>query len=136
MNVQPPHSIQSIMFASIASSRFAFCTPCTIFNGISPIGHASIQRAHFMQGYSFVKAVFSSTRARIPEVPFITEISAEYCAIPIMGPPLIILVHPSTNPPHCSMTSLKGVPILTSKLPGFLTPLPVTVTTLSIRGTP
>ena len=55
---------------------------------------------------------------------------------PIIGPPLIILVGLSVNPPAASISSWKEVPTLTKKSCGWDIAPPVTVTILDIRGLP
>ena len=71
---------------------------------------------------------------KMPDVPFMTGNSLTDTDLPIIGPPLMMFVVFSGSPPAASMSSVEGVPILTMKLDGFLTDLPVTVTTLEMRG--
>ena len=64
--------------------------------------------------------------------------SIVYCAIPIIGPPIIIFptVLPSLKPPHCSIISDTKVPTLVTKFLGSVIQLPVTVVILSTKGIP
>ena len=54
--------------------------------------------------------------------------------LPIIGPPLMMLDVFSGSPPAASMRAIDDVPILTKKLEGSFTDLPVTVTTLEMSG--
>ena len=71
---------------------------------------------------------------KIPDVPLITGNSLTETDLPIIGPPLMIFVVCSGSPPAASISIVDDVPILTKKFEGLLTDLPVTVTTLEMRG--
>ena len=62
-------------------------------------------------------------KSSIPEVCLVTGTSKVCKAVPIIGPPLIILAGSSVQPPQNSITSRKEVPSLTSNFWVLLLPL-------------
>ena len=129
-----PHSMQSMMQFASVSSNILFFARRQSKNGSSPIGQAFI---HFPQRKQLptVRGCASlSVIIKMPEVPLMTGNSLTDTDLPIIGPPLMMLVMFSGSPPAASMSSVEEVPILTNKLHGFLTDLPVTVTTLEMSG--
>src|SRR5690554_6577937 len=101
-----------------------------ILSGIKCVGHTETHLLHLIQLDGSGKEASFCVNNNIPEVPLVTGISNECCAIPIIGPPQITLSGSSFQPPQKSITSRYNVPTLTIKFLGSLTALPETVTIL------
>src|SRR5699024_2299933 len=99
-------------------------------------GHACKHFPHLIHGSTSLGLASSSVRTIIPEVALLIGVSKVYCANPVIGPPAIIFPGFPTKPPHCSINSRIGVPILTIRFFGSFIPCPVTVTHLSYKGFP
>ena len=125
-----PHSMQSMMLLASVSSNILFLDIRQSRNGSSPIGQALIHLPQRKQLPTCRGCASLSVIIKMPDVPLITGNSLMDTDLPIIGPPLMMLVMFSGSPPAASISSVDDVPILTKKLDGFLTDLPVTVTTL------
>ncbi len=100
------------------------------------IGHASTHLAHLIHGIGSNNFTSSLSNTNKPVVPFIAGTSITDWASPIIGPPINTLPGLPLKPPHCSIRSIKGVPILINRFFGSITPDPVTVVILSMSGIP
>ena len=98
------------------------------------MGHAPTHLAQRMQGSGSARRASLSFMMSRPLEPFVMGMSKEMRALPIMGPPPIILPVSAGRPPHSSMSWEKGVPRRASRLEGFFTLLPVTVMMREMRG--
>ena len=134
VNSHDPHSIQSMIRSASVSSKKLFFERRQSKNGSSPIGQALIHLPQRRQLPTLRGWASLSVMSKIPDVPLMTGKSLTETDLPIIGPPLMMLVVFSGSPPAASMSTVDGVPILTRKLDGFLTDLPVTVTTLETSG--
>ena len=97
--------------------------------GIAASGGIVIARA-------VVRDVYDGHQARKAMAQVVMMFALAPAAAPIIGPPNTICDASSVSPPQNSSTSRSRVPTGTSRLDGFRTPGPVTVTTRSINGLP
>ena len=95
------------------------------------MGQAPTHLAQRIQFCSLPRTDSSSVMSNTPELPLQMGTSAFKSALPIMGPPPIILPVFSGMPPAASMSILMGVPIRVRRFEGLASALPVTVTTRS-----
>src|SRR5690554_1909964 len=98
------------------------------------MGQTLTHLAQRMQGSTGLREASGCGINRTPEVPLVTGISVEVKALPIIGPPPIILPVSSGSPPAASINTEMGVPMRVRKLAGRASDRPVTVTMRSIRG--
>src|SRR3990172_3243606 len=127
MHVRPPHALNSSSLWSLPRSPNLYVIRFT--------GHTSTQLAHLMHGLYAAGFISLPASTVMPDVPFITGTSRVVWLIPIIGPPFNTSLSPSdVIPPHCFSTSSKLAPMRTRRFFGSFTPLPLTVTTLSISG--
>src|SRR5690554_8062334 len=75
------------------------------------MGQMLTHLAQRMQGSTGLREASGCGINRTPEVPLVTGISVEVSALPIMGPPPMILPVSSGSPPAASISAEMGVPI-------------------------
>ena len=107
---------------------------CANLAQTNPSGQTWTHLPQFKQLVIVPCATWSCLNTSKADEPFITGTSKLNIACPIIGPPDRIFSVFSSIPPASSTINWCIVPKGTSKLQGFLTPSPETVTILSVKG--
>ena len=105
--------MQSVIFSFSALSNMPLAESVARRKGSRFIGQAKVHFAHLIHGLTAFLTESVCGNNTIPDVPFTTGTPSPGIALPIIGPPLIILPVSSGCPPAASMRFLRGVPTLT-----------------------